>query len=75
MRNMNPVIRFENCFRTKLEAAQAAQLTREMLRLHRNRGYVTTRHLAVRMEEACHRSVTAAELLGVADSKRRRAAA
>jgi hypothetical protein len=73
MTNMNPVIQFENCFRTKAEAAAAVHLTREMLRLHRNRGYVTTRSLALRMEKACKQTVTAAELLAV--DKQGRAAA
>lgn len=74
MCNMNPLVRFENCFRTKIEAAKAADLTREMLRLHRKRGYVTTRDLAMRMEVACNRKVTAAELLGI-DGPSRKAAA
>lgn len=74
MCNMNPVLQFESCFRTKGEAAASVDLTREMLRIHRNRGYVTTRDLAVRMEKACKRAVTAAQLLAV-DKVQGRAAA
>jgi hypothetical protein len=74
MRNMNPVIQFESCFATKIAAAKAAGLTREMLRLHRNRGYVTTRDLAVRMEKACGRAVSATQLLAL-DKPQHKAAA
>lgn len=70
---MNPVAQFEACFRTKREAAAAVSLTREMLRLHRIRGYVSTRDLAMRMEAACGGRVSAARLLAV-DAKGRAAA-
>lgn len=72
---MNPVQRFQECFPTMTAAAKAAGITREMLRLHRNRGYVTTRALALRMELACGKAVSAAQLLAVDRRQGRQAAA
>lgn len=62
---MNAITTYENHFNTKRAAAAAVGITTEMMRIHRLRGYVKTRDLALRMEAACGRKVKAAALLGL----------
>jgi hypothetical protein len=64
----NPVERFVACFDTIGQAAEAAQISTEMLRRFRQRGFVATRDRALVMAEACGSKVTAAELLALPGS-------
>lgn len=61
----NPVARYARCFETLTEAARAAEISTEMLRRMRLRGYVSTRDRAILMSQACNGKVAAAELLAV----------
>lgn len=59
----NPVERFVDCFPSVSAAAEAAQISREMLRRYRRLGHVTYRDRAIAMSEACGGRVSPQDLL------------
>lgn len=61
----NPVEVFTALFPTISDAADAAGVSREMLRKMRRQGFVSTRDRAVRMAAAVEGRVSAAQLLAV----------
>lgn len=63
--NPNPIERFIACFDSAREAAEAAEVSREMLRKMRHRGYVSTRDRALVMAGACRNRVKPAALLAL----------
>lgn len=69
----NPIERFVRCFPTVTAAAEAAEVSREMLRKLRHQGYVTTRDRALVMSEACKGKVKPSELLALGEAKGRAA--
>lgn len=64
-RRPNPVERYIACFPTARAAAEAAGISAAMLRRMRGRGYVSTRHRALLMAQACRFKVKPAELLAL----------
>ncbi|MBW8810310.1 hypothetical protein [Lysobacter capsici] len=69
-RRPNPVERYIACFPTARAAAEAAGISTAMLRRMRGRGYVSTRHRALLMAQACRFKVKPAELMALTGTGR-----
>lgn len=61
----NPIERYIACFATARAAAAAAGVSTAMLRRMRVRGYVSTRHRALLMAQACRFKIQPVELLAL----------
>lgn len=69
----NPIERFVRCFPSISAAAEAAEVSREMLRKLRHQGYVSTRDRALVMSRACKGKVKPSELLALGEGRERAA--